>query len=157
MPKQRMSLIQRISSSRLALFVGGAVFLCIIVAVTREMLRRYELHQEITSLQQEMESLESQKSELSKLIDYFGSPLFQEQEGREKLGLSKPGEHVVIVPLDDETRLTTNTNADRKTEADPKASNPQEWWRFFFGKREASDDAASPVNSRKPGLQNGKS
>ncbi len=77
------------------------------------------------------ENLEKKLSEeqktnkfLKERLFYVKTNQFVEQEAREKLGLSKPGEFIVIAP--------TSTPLDReKIEIDTKP-NWRKWWELFF-------------------------
>lgn len=121
---------QRLLRARLFLLVAAVVCAFLLIAFARETIHRYEVRQEIAKLEQQIGDLESRKESLSGLIDYFSSPLYQEQEAREKLGLAKAGERVVIVPLTNSTPpVTAQTPA-----AAPEPSNPQKWWRYFFAR-----------------------
>lgn len=129
---QRVTVWQRFVRSKAALVVGGVVLLFIGVSFARETVRRAQVQQEIRKLEGEVQRLEDQRTSLTKLIDYFQSPLFQEQEARQKLGLAKPGESVFIVPLSEgpaEVPGAANENDERAAEG---ASNPVRWWRYFF-------------------------
>lgn len=116
--------------SRLFLIGCIALLLAFLVGLGREIVQRYEINQQIRSLQTQIDTLQQRKTQLSDLIQYFSSPLFQEQEARQKLGLAKAGEHVVIVPLQDGGAAATNAQS---TEAPQQhVSNPAKWWRYFF-------------------------
>lgn len=116
--------------SRMALIVGIFVLLLASLGVLRELVRRSEIRQEIAGLESQISDLESRRTTLTNLIDYFSSPLFQEEEARKKLGLAKTGEEVVIVPLDE----TNNPSQGPETVSDTEQfdSNPRKWWRYFF-------------------------
>lgn len=52
---------------------------------------------ELDKLKQEIEALERSNSEMDKILEYFNSSFFIEKEAREKMGLKKDGEKVVII------------------------------------------------------------
>lgn len=119
--------------SRLFLVIGAGVVLFVGVAFVREAVHRYEVHQEIARLQGQIGDLESKQKKLTDLIDYFSSPLFQEQEARQKLGKAKPGESVVIIPAQNEnTNTTTAPDGNGTTQTAATVSIPVRWWRYFF-------------------------
>lgn len=117
---------------RVVLVLGAIVFVGLGTAFVREFMLRSAVSSDIEKLESTVKELEERKTSLLATLDYFQSPLFQEQEAREKLGLTKPGETVVIVP---EVSARTQTGkADTATaRADQSASNPVRWWRYFFG------------------------
>lgn len=124
----RESTWERLVHARIAHLVIAAVLLVVVVSFGREVARRYTINRELVGLRSQVNDLQKQKSQISDMIEYFRSPLFQEQEARKKLGLAKPGESVIIVPL-------TNTNAAASTQQEQPelASNPLKWWQYFFG------------------------
>ena len=122
---------RRFLRSKAALLLGAGVLVLLLIAFSREILRRAALSEEIRSLEEQEQELEERQSELTALVDYFSSPLFQEQEARRKLGLARPGEEVVIVPLDEEGGTAPEANAG-ESGGESSLSNPMKWWRYFF-------------------------
>ncbi len=115
--------------------LGLVVALLTLVAFGREVLHRYEINQQIRELEAQVREQEARKAQLTDLIQYFSSPLFQEQEARQKLGKAKPGETVVIVPTsagEPAAASPASTNAPSGTAADAVVSNPVRWWQYFF-------------------------
>ncbi|EKD78346.1 MAG: hypothetical protein ACD_41C00365G0015 [uncultured bacterium] len=102
------------------------------VALTKEIIRKIQIHQQIEALESEIAGLEAHNSELNQMIQYFNSSSFQEKEARTKLGLSAVGETMVVLP--DQTADTTNSTATadtRSTDADER-STIQKWQDYFF-------------------------
>ncbi len=135
MPHQpRVPTWQKIARSRLILLAGAGFFLLLLGALGREIAHRYAINREISGLEHQISELENKQSDLTKLLGYFQSPLFQEQEARRNLGLAKAGESVVIVPLEPSDQLTsqssTTTTDERGTQR--TLSNPRQWWNYFF-------------------------
>lgn len=126
----RQPVWSRIRSSKLTLVVGLCLVLFAFVSFGRELYRRIEVNQEISRLEQQIRELESRKTRLTNLIEYFESPLFQEQEAREKLGLAKPGESVVIVPGTNASTTVQENDSDEPSAT--KTPNPKKWWQYFF-------------------------
>lgn len=72
--------------------------------------------------------LQNQNKELKKKLTEMQSSDFIEQQARNKLGLSKKGETVVIIP-----EKTLNLVLGASSSAQPvRLSNPAGWWRVFF-------------------------
>ena len=59
--------------------------------------RRAELISQITTLEKEIEELEKKNQELKAGASQFSDESYLEEMAREKLGLKKPGEEVVVV------------------------------------------------------------
>lgn len=77
----------------------------------------------VTTLQQQ-EDAEKQKNQFLKQELYFvNTSQFIEQEAREKLGMVKPGEHIVLAPPQ-QTEI--------KTVAIDTTPNWKKWWNLFF-------------------------
>lgn len=68
---------------------------------------------------------EQQKRQFLKQQLYFvNTPQFVENEAREKLGMVKPGEHIVLAPPPTEDKPTKPTI--------DTAPNWEKWWKLFF-------------------------
>lgn len=124
----RASTWERLVRARIVHLVIAALLLVVVVSFGREVARRYAISRELHGLQAQVSDLQKQKSQISDMIDYFRSPLFQEQEARTKLGLAKPGESVVLVPLPN-----TNSAVGPQHDQPKSGSNPLKWWQYFFG------------------------
>ncbi|MDP1722270.1 MAG: septum formation initiator family protein [Candidatus Gottesmanbacteria bacterium] len=72
--------------------------------------------------------VEAEHARLQKELDYAQSPEFIEQEARNRLGLGKEGETVVLLPKSQITNPNDQTN-EEKEEIIP---NWKRWWRLFF-------------------------
>lgn len=71
--------------------------------------------------------LEAQNRELKKKLSEIQSPEFIEEQARNKLGLGKAGETVVIIP-EDKLKLVMGASAP----AQIRLPNALGWWRVFF-------------------------
>jgi cell division protein FtsB len=80
--------------------------------------------------QKKLERLEKEQAELLKLKQEVDSPEFAEREAREKLGLAKPGEIVVVLPPEDILRkLSPDYDQEEYIEEQPIYIR---WSRLFF-------------------------
>ncbi len=135
MPREaRVPWWNKLAHSRLFLLIAAGLVLFLLVSFVREVVHRYEINQEISNLESQINDLESRQQTLTGLLDYFSSPLFQEQEARQKLGKAKPGESVVIIPLEDDETPTLDGKVNATAQADEGGAlpNPVKWWRYFF-------------------------
>ncbi len=80
--------------------------------------------------QKKLEQLEKEQAELLKLKEQVDSPQFAEHEAREKLGLAKPGELVVVLPSEDILRkLAPDYDHEEYIQESPIS---ERWVRLFF-------------------------
>lgn len=109
-----------------------AVLLVVGVATIRESYRGWTVDNEISNLEQKAQDLEGRKSQLGVLASQIQDQSFIERQARAKLGLQKPGEHVVI--LEGVAATQTAWQIDVVTppaNAPDTLSNPRRWWRYF--------------------------
>lgn len=115
-----------------SLVFGGVLLVGVSIASVREYMTRHAVTEEIKKLEANVKELEERKTSLLATLEYFQSPLFQEQEAREKLGLTKQGETVVVLPevrvVEPEIPAKSQNN-----QIETSAANPVRWWQFFFG------------------------
>ena len=108
------------------LLLGIAMFVA--TGLIRASYQHYQLRQEISSLEAEIQALSKKKLESMELLSYVMSPAFAEERARVELNLKEPGEHVAVI------RDTGERNATEEVEstAGQEASNPIKWWYYFF-------------------------
>lgn len=81
----------------------------------------------LSSATDDVYKLQAQNKELKNKLSQIQSPDFIEQEARDKLGLSKKGETVVIIP-DDTLKLVLASSSAQIT----RLPNPLGWLKVFF-------------------------
>ncbi|MCK5459520.1 septum formation initiator family protein [Candidatus Parcubacteria bacterium] len=111
------------------------IFVLFIIAILGwRMYGEYEnnklIDNEIDGLKQEIKDLENSSEEFSKLIEYFDSDIFIEKEAREKFGLKKEGEQVVVVPK--EAGIDNKSQDYLINNKETKKFFPKLWWEYFF-------------------------
>jgi len=100
------------------------------VGITKEIIRRVSLREEIATLQQQITELEAQNRTLGDYVASINTDSFREREARKRLNLQRPGESLLILP---ETRtLPTADGSATSNASSGGTSNPQRWWQFFF-------------------------
>ncbi|MFZ6015928.1 MAG: septum formation initiator family protein [Patescibacteria group bacterium] len=130
-PNQTASLAQK-AKWPLFLVANMAILFIVGVSTIRETYRGYTVDKEITTLEQKVKTLEGRKSELSELARKMQSEQFIEREARSKLGLQKPGEHVII--LEGVTATSSSWSVDITPQPPQQVvykSNPVLWWEYF--------------------------
>ncbi|MDP3986142.1 MAG: septum formation initiator family protein [Candidatus Veblenbacteria bacterium] len=91
-------------------------------------IKRAEIAREVQTLQQEIREHQTKNDKLEQFIQYLNTPEYQEREARLRLGLQKPGEHVVVIPgQGDGTKAADATAAQVAG-----GSNWRLWLNYFF-------------------------
>lgn len=96
--------------------------------------RNYELQESIARLQQEIDILELENTNLTFNIEYYKSDTYLELAAREKFNKAQAGERVLLLPKDLDVNFT------EESEIIPEASessNFQRWLNFLGGKPSA--------------------
>ena len=83
--------------SKAAFWIGLLFILYMFAILTNETGRNYQLRSKSDELEQEIAQMQSQIEELGYKVTYYRTESYQDRLAREKLGLQKPGESVVIV------------------------------------------------------------
>ncbi|MCD4705458.1 septum formation initiator family protein [bacterium] len=91
-------------------------------------------NQNLESLKKEIEDLEKDNQEFSRLIEYFNSSSFVEKEAREKLGLKKDGEKVVAVLENNDYKKDGNNQIVEKNIENKKSIFLPKLWKDYFFK-----------------------
>jgi len=99
----------------------------LIVSLSRDILRLLKAGERIKLAEQKVSQLEKEQPELLGKRQYYQSEEFIEEEARNKLGLSRPGETIVILPPNVGEILGQKEKTSEK-----EIPNWQRWWRLFF-------------------------
>lgn len=121
---------QTFIKSRLATAVLGTILLIAMVFAARVLIQKHQVDSQIAKLQDQMNKIKQNNDQLTDLIQYFGTPGYQEQQAREKLNLKKNGEYVVGLPQNADSTDSAQTNAENNP------SNLKQWFNYFFGNHE---------------------
>lgn len=125
-------ILQRIWGSKLFVVIGVVVLIYFSVALGKEITRRVEVSAEISSIQDEIHSLEGENKDLNALLAYLNTDTLVENEARMKLGMQEAGESVVVVPVEESDQQTEQLFKTAEQQAEDLKSNPQKWWEYFF-------------------------
>ena len=110
--------------SRLTNLIILILGLFLIVNLTRSIYSLLKAGDKLKEEEKKVAELKYQNDELKNKLSEVQSPSFLEKMAREKLGLAKEGETVVILP----SILPQNP----KLNPEEKLANWQKWWRLFF-------------------------
>lgn len=104
---------------------------------SKQFSRNQRIEDEVNALQEEAEKIQRENETLTEKIRYFDSNDFREQEAKEKLGMKKAGEEVVVIKSwqeDGQEMSSIGTGMNRSPEQiDEQSPNYEKWWRLFFG------------------------
>ena len=97
--------------------------------------RTKAINQEIHALEDQANRIKQENVTLREKIEYFSSDSFAEREAKEKLGLKKSGEQVVIIKsVPNETdALSISPMIGVGRSAEFQLPNYYKWWRKIFG------------------------
>lgn len=124
---EQRSLIIRILSSKLFLFIFFIIAVYALINVYHNVSQRMKVQKEINNLQAEVDNFQKDNNKLGDLIKYFQSEEYIESSSREKLSYKKPGETVIV--FNSEQNNIVNEN---KVVGVKKQSNIILWWEYFF-------------------------
>jgi cell division protein FtsB len=78
----------------------------------------------VTTLQEQEQAEKQRKQFLEQRLYFVNTTQFIENQAREKLGLVKPGEHIVLAP--------PPTTPEKSVVVIDTTPNWQKWWKLFF-------------------------
>lgn len=131
MVKQKESLFFRIFSSKIffALVLIFSIYLA--TNLYKDLQQRKRVKQEIENLKSQINDVDKQNSDLKNLITYFETDEYVESFSREKLGLKKPGEKIIVLPKEENLEQKSNNS-----EEEPIIyENIKSWWSYFFASK----------------------
>ncbi len=113
------------------LILIAAILVSVLLAInsSRRILTLRTTAQGVGDAQKQLDDLKRENEALKKELQFKASDQFAEEEIRNKLGLAKPGEAIVVLPKNDGSQSTVNSQ--------PIADEPnwQKWWSLFFGSK----------------------
>ncbi|MBI3577339.1 septum formation initiator family protein [Candidatus Gottesmanbacteria bacterium] len=106
------------------LFIG-ALSLLVVVSLSRSVYGLWRKRDYVRLRADTLQEVQAENDRLKKQVEASQKPEFIEKEAREKLGMTKEGEAVVILPKSQ----ISGPNDQKKIE---EVSNWKKWWRLFF-------------------------
>ena len=106
------------------------------LSAARELYRRERVRTDLQTLEQRVEALQDRRTEVSQLLQRLQTPEVIDREARLRLNMQKPGERVYVLrgeawePQESATAQLPTLYKD--TVVEPKRSNPERWFRYFF-------------------------
>ncbi len=105
------------------------VSLTLIVNLSRSIYSLWKKRDIVRQREEVLGKLKADSEELERKLTEAQSPEYVEKIAREKLGLAKEGETIVLVPNDKSTNLQMTNGEDKIQENEP---NWKKWWKLFF-------------------------
>lgn len=120
------------NSSRILMY---ALVVYIFIILGRAIYVNWTLKKQIDQIKLEISSITQKNNNFENLILYYQSNSFKELEAREKLGLQKPGEKVVLVPIKKYNDNLSQVEDEVKSLSEKpvtKMPNWRAWWMYIF-------------------------
>ncbi len=89
------------------------------------MYQSYGVNQQATALAKEIETIKLKNEDMIRKITYYKSLDYKEKIARERLGMQKAGEQVVVILPQTKVEIVEEAPV-------VNYSNPEKWYRFFF-------------------------
>jgi len=123
-------LLTRIVIVLVILLVGWTAFIS-----SKQLERNNRIEKEVSQLAKEADKIRRENETLTDRISYFASKDFREQEAKDKLGMKKPEETVLVMKQEPGAEVSEENpleNTERaRTESDV-LPNYRKWWNLFF-------------------------
>jgi cell division protein FtsB len=113
-----------VNTKTIILLIIIFVLLLVIKNIVASIVSLRQNSQIVTTLKQQENTEKEKKRFLQEQLYYVNTPQFIENEAREKLGMVKPGEHIVLAPPP-----APATSPSNPTNFTP---NWKKWWNLFF-------------------------
>lgn len=125
--------------------IGLVIIVIIIIPLAKNIAQRHRIEKEIKDMESEISQVENKNNDLRKLIDYFQSDQFLEEQARLNFGLKKNNEQVAIIknnPKEEANGSSTGQNELQifnipglsKKNQPFAGENMIRWYEYFFKK-----------------------
>ncbi len=120
---------------RFGMFLSVGVLLTFACFLTYKIytvsLERYQINKQISTVAEELKSLDAQNKDLTALVARLKDKSYLEKEARKKLNVQLPGEQSVIITGQSTIKSSTTQ---KETSSKPTAlSNTKQWMGTLFG------------------------
>ncbi|MDD5625756.1 MAG: septum formation initiator family protein [Patescibacteria group bacterium] len=127
---KKKSNFKKIIASKSLFYLLILVLIFSLITAIQEINQQIKLKKELSKLENQNSLLEKENKEAADKIEKMQTDYFQEKVAREKLGLQKPGEQVVVI-------TSQNTQSDQAAKSiskslNEKISNLKNWFYYFF-------------------------
>lgn len=113
---------------RIGLILAIIVAVFVVYSLLIQILNALKSGERLSTEADILYKLEAKNKELKKNLSRIKLPEFIEKEARNKLGLSKPGETIIVIPDDKIKEILQGSASAQET----RLPNPLGWWKLFF-------------------------
>ncbi len=112
------------------IWITGLICMAFLLGSLAQAWSNSQLAQQVQAAQQQLKQAQAHHQELTKAVSHYQDASVIENEARQQLGYTRPGEHpVVVVGSDNAQQQVTKRRADTQA----KQGFWQDWWNAFFG------------------------
>ena len=120
-------------AAKFFIFVGIAALVATAIFLGKELYRKRQIQNEISSLQTEASRISRENLQIKDKITYLESSDYQQREAKDKLNLQGPDENVVVIkPSVAKNQPAAAENIQSAPLPVPEVPNPKKWWDYFF-------------------------
>jgi cell division protein FtsB len=137
---------QLVDPRNIGLYVFSLIVLAIAWSTVNAIQNNYQLQKKISSLKQQNDVLRLQNGNTYLQNKYLNSDQYLELSARKNLGLSAPGEKVMLVPQDVAMRYIdkslaqkTDETSNAKDNRSTQVRNLEDWRDFLLGRQVSQD------------------
>lgn len=118
-------------------FISIVLFGFMLLSFYEAFMKKSALDSELEDMEEKVITLENDNQSLRQMIDYFKSSEFLSLSAKQKLGMKRPDEEVIIIP-DQPTVATLDDSSNPPGVSSSEESafswkqNPARWWNYFF-------------------------
>ena len=112
------------------IWVTGLICMAFLLGTLAQAWSNSQSAQQVQIAQQQLQHLQAHNKELTKAARHYQDPAVVENEARQQLGYTRPGEHPVVVVGSTDGQQQASKKA-AATQA--QQSFWQDWWNAFFG------------------------
>lgn len=129
MRKQNVPILKRIFYSRYLSYLLILILIFSLISLGREVSNRLSLKKQLSRTENQVKEIETENQKFLEEIESMQTEYFKEKAARLKLGLQKPGEHMIVIVQNDNNFFE---NESKIKYFDKKISNFKTWWSHFF-------------------------
>ena len=108
------------------------ILIGIIIPLTKKIKINIAANKEIKTIEENLEALEKNNSELRKLISYFGTSEYVEEQARTNLNYRKTDEKVAIIYNNNKITEQNMDNNNLNKTGEENINNAKRWKQYFF-------------------------
>ncbi len=111
------------------IWLTGLICMAFLLGTLAQAWSNSQLEQQVQTAQQQLSTVREHHSKLVQAAKHYQDPAVIENEARQQLGYTRPGEHsVMVVGSNNPQSQVSKTQADTQT----KHGFWQDWWNVFF-------------------------